>query len=108
MEVLQLLTKSIYDDVSAVIEQRGGSCVMEINPYGDLDLVCHWPERRSWRMAVKRYHTFDRMEGWVDLKMAEKIVALAEMNKEKPIVAIVFPDGCVEFYSIITGRRVGW
>lgn len=106
MEALQSLTGNIYEAVYSAIALKGGVCGMDVNRFGDLNLVCNWAGKRSWRLAIKQYHSFYKMEGWVDMDTANKLLDIAEENKEKPIVAVVFPDGCVEFYSIVTGRKV--
>lgn len=106
MELLQLINESVYDDVHDAVAALNGECMMDIDVFGELSLVCHWRDKRSWRLVVKRYHSFHRMEGWVDLATAEKMVIQAEINHERPVVAIVFPDGCVEFYSVTSAKKI--
>lgn len=106
MDSLEILTEDAIDSVFAACTQKGGTCSLDVNHFGELNLVCKWKNRRTWRIATKQYMNFHKMEGWISIYTAEKVVAQAQMNLEQAVLAIVYPDKSVEFFSIRSGRKM--
>lgn len=103
---LEILTEDAIDSIYEAVHAKGGTCGLDVNHFGELNLVCRWKNRRTWRIVTKQYQTFHKMEGWVNIYTAEKAVAQAQMNMEQAVLAIVYPDKTVEFFSIRSGRKM--
>lgn len=103
---LEMLTDNAYECIAKAVGAKGGKVSMDVNHFGDLNLLCRWKNRRSWRIATKQYSSFNRAEGWVSLYTAEKLMAQANMNFELAVLAFIYPDDSVEFFSIRSGRRI--
>lgn len=103
---LEILTENAYEFVVKALEEKGGEVSMDINHFGELNLVCKWKNRRSWRIVTKQYDNFQRAQGWVSLYTAEKLMAQANMNFEQATLAFVYHDTTVEFFSVRSGRQI--
>ncbi len=103
---LEILTDNAIESIFAAAGAEGGTCSLDINHFGELNLVCRWKNRRTWRIVTKQYQSFHKMEGWINIYTAEKVVAQAQMNVEQAVLAIVYPDKTVEFFSIRSGRKM--
>lgn len=106
MDSLEILSENALDSIFAAIKAKGGTSSLDINHFGELNVVCRWKNRRTWRIATKQYQSSHKMEGWIDIYTAEKVVAQAQMNMEQAVLAIVYPDKSVEFFSIRSGRKM--
>lgn len=79
-----------------------GCAVQNTKLPGKADVLAKWPSGKKWRVQVKSTSIADRKPAWPSKKNLGILKSTASNNNERAVVALVYADDTIEYYSART------
>ena len=92
------------EKVARSLRARGAKCFVNTKLPGATDIIAEWPTGTKWRVQVK--FSNNGRPKWPSKKEKQRLKISATKNNQTPVVAFVYSNGKIEFYSARTGRRI--
>lgn len=78
---------------------RGALCDHDTKKEGATDILARWPTGTTWRVQVKSTEIPNRDPVWPSPEEIRRIKMTATKNEQTPVVAWVYSDRRVKFFS---------
>ncbi len=89
--------------VAKILRNAGADCeeciIVNTKLPGKADILAKWSTGKRWRVQVKSTSIPDLKPAWPSKKNLGILKATASLNGEIPVVAWVYADNTVVFYS---------
>lgn len=93
--------------VAKSLRGRGAQCDVNTKTVGATDVLAWWPKTgTTWRVQVKSTKMRDKEPAWPTPEEMRRIKMTATKNGETPVVAHVYRDCSIYFFSARTGKRI--
>ena len=93
--------------VANSLRARGAQCDVNTRMTGAADVLAYWPRTgTTWRIQVKSTKIRGGTPAWPSTEELRRLKMTATKNGETPVVALVYRDYRIEFYSARSERRL--
>jgi len=92
--------------VARSLRGRGASCEVNTWTKGAADVWAQWPTGTTWRIQVKSTSIPKKEPAWPNNEELRRLRMTSTKNGETPVIALVYADWTVEYYSAKSYRRL--
>lgn len=93
--------------VANSLRARGAHCKVDTWMTGAADVHAYWPKTgTTWRIQVKSTKIRGKTPAWPNTEELRRLKMTATKNRETPVVALVYRDYRIEFYSARSERQL--
>jgi len=92
--------------VARSLRGRGASCEVDTWMTGAADVWAQWPTGTTWRIQVKSTSIPGKAPAWPNNEELRRLKMTTTKNDETPVIALVYADWTVEYYSANSYRRL--